>query len=225
MTQDVTVYPTETVPIGRLKAADYNPREMSPDERASLVRSITEFGFAEPVVARREDGLIVGGHQRVDALRELLKKKGRKKAAIDKFEVPVVWVDGLDDQRAKAMNLALNRIGGEWEYDKLRSVLEDLGTDKLLTEATGFGVSEIEDILALMSPEPAAVSSSDIDQSIGAMARRFKFVVGNDADAALCLDVLKKFGMTGPGNASQAFVDALRAAKKVAPRSKRAAKR
>ena len=45
----------------------------------------------------------------------------------------------LDETKEKQLNLALNKITGSWDNEKLRSVLKELGDDAL-----GIGFSEAE---------------------------------------------------------------------------------
>lgn len=126
---------TQEVKISDLKFAKYNPRQISNDDMASLVNSIREFGMVEPVVVNK-DNHVVGGHQRLIACKQL---------SID--TVPVVYVD-LPKKKEKILNLALNRIHGDWNMDKLAVVLEELkmddGDDLSLT---GFSEIEIGEIL------------------------------------------------------------------------------
>jgi len=103
------------VPIGDLNPAAYNPRRMPAGELEKLKRSIQRFGMVEPIVARK-DGTIVGGHQRYEAARQL---------GIE--SVPTVFVDVSDDE-AKLLNLALNKISGEWDTMRLASLLSELRT-------------------------------------------------------------------------------------------------
>ena len=80
-----------------------------------------------------KDGTIIGGHQRIEAAKNL----GME-------EVPVVQVD-MPENKAKALNLALNRIGGEFDDALLKSLLEQLGEeDKMLS---GFDEKEIAKLL------------------------------------------------------------------------------
>ena len=61
----------EEVPIDQLRPDPANPRRISEDELDSLERSIRQFGFVQPVLARKEDGTVIGGHQRLVAARRL----------------------------------------------------------------------------------------------------------------------------------------------------------
>lgn len=124
--------------------AEYNPRKISDKELQKLVRSIREFGFVQPVVintAKCRKNVVVGGHQRI---------KAAELAGLD--EVPVVEVK-LDEEKEKALNLALNKISGEWDSGALADVIESIkASDALL--ATGFDDIEISRILdAMMSEE------------------------------------------------------------------------
>ena len=126
----------EHVPIDQLRPDPANPRRISDAELEALTRSIKEFGLVDPIIARRGDGLVVGGHQRLIAARRLGLKA-----------IPVVYVDVTDEQ-AKLLNLALNRISGEWDQELLARLLAELqeapGVDISLS---GFGDDEIARLL------------------------------------------------------------------------------
>lgn len=116
-------------------AAPYNPRKIDADEMAALRRSIHFFGFVEPLVVNRRFDRIVGGHQRLQAARE----EGYTR-------LPVMFVD-LDEPSEKQLNLALNRISGEWDDDKLRALLADLSAAGADLKLTGFGDEELAELL------------------------------------------------------------------------------
>ena len=108
---------TERRKLADLKAAEYNPRKaLTPDdaEYQKIRRSIEEFGYVDPIIIN-EDGTIIGGHQRATVLKDL----GYQ-------EVDVVVV-ALDKQREKALNIALNKITGEWDEVKLKDLLPAKG--------------------------------------------------------------------------------------------------
>ena len=116
-------------------AAPYNPRKISDHDLDALRRSLRFFGTVEPVVVNRRSGRIVGGHQRV---------KAAEAEGID--ELPVCYVD-LDDPSEKQLNLALNRIHGEWDEEALERVLADLKTQGADMVLTGFTDAELEEFL------------------------------------------------------------------------------
>jgi ParB-like chromosome segregation protein Spo0J len=97
----------EHVPIDQLRPDPANPRKISDTELEALTRSMQQFGLVDPVIARREDGLVVGGHQRLLAARKLGIKT-----------VPVVYVD-LSLEQAQVLNFALNKISGSWDDELL----------------------------------------------------------------------------------------------------------
>ena len=112
-------------------AAPYNPRRISEHDLEGLRRSLRFFGAVEPIVVNRRSGHIVGGHQRVRA------------AEAEGIEnLPVVYVD-LDDPSEKQLNLALNRVTGEWDTDLLSKVLADLKEMGADLELTGFRDDEL----------------------------------------------------------------------------------
>ena len=123
----------KNIEIKKLKPAEYNPREMSLEEMESLKKSIKEFGLVEPIVINK-DFVIIGGHQRVYASEDLGKEK-----------VPCVVVD-LDKKKEKILNLALNRITGDWDTIKLSRIINELNSrDDLLL--SGFNESEVNQLL------------------------------------------------------------------------------
>lgn len=104
-----------TMPLSSLKAAPYNPRRISAEAMAGLEASLDRFGLVQPIIWNKRTGYVVGGHQRLKALR-----KQKVKLA------PVVIVD-LDSGEEKALNVALNspHIAGEFTA-KLDAVLDDI---------------------------------------------------------------------------------------------------
>lgn len=127
------------VDISVLNPATYNPRkDLKPDdpEYIKLKRSIQEFGYVEPLVVNKRNNVIVGGHQRFKVLKDL----GYK-------EIDVVYID-LDDIHEKSLNIALNKISGDWDADKLEDLLREINLDDGIDDLlTGFNLEEIDTIL------------------------------------------------------------------------------
>jgi ParB-like chromosome segregation protein Spo0J len=208
--------------IGDLRVAEYNPRIMPDSEMQALMESITTYGFVQPIIAREEDGEIGGGHQRLQAFIRVLVADGRTEEEIKDTEVPVVYVRGFDDAKMRALNLALNRIHGEWDYDKLAVVFDEIATLQPYEQqtVTGFTDTEIADIRALSgyeAPAQVAPDPGDIDAEIAKRARKLVFEIETDEDAAAVTSVLKAYGMTGPGNAADALVAVCKAAPPAQP--------
>ncbi len=139
MARKNTTNPTlQSIPVSKISPAKYNPRkDLKPGdpEYDKLKASIGEFGMLEPPVWNRRTGNLVGGHQRFKVAVE----DGAK-------EIPCIVVD-LDPRKEKTANLALNKISGEWDYDKLSRLLGDLELGPTEVGLSGFDAKEIEDIL------------------------------------------------------------------------------
>lgn len=120
-----------------LLPAEYNPRkDLKPGDKEyeKLKRSIEQFGYVEPVIWNQTTGRVVGGHQRLKVLMDM-----------GITEVDCVIVE-MDVEKEKALNIALNKISGEWDNDKLALLISDLqGTDFDIS-LTGFEPEELEDL-------------------------------------------------------------------------------
>lgn len=125
------------IKVTELNAAQYNPRialEPGMPEWEKLKTSIEQFGNVEPVVWNRRTGNVVDGHQRL----AVLKSMG--------YESVLCSVVDLDEKEEKLLNIALNKIKGQWDYDKLEEILS--GFDYEVATASGFSAEEIAVILA-----------------------------------------------------------------------------
>ena len=150
----------QKIPIAQLNPAAYNPRrELKPGDKEyeKLKRSISEFGFVEPIVWNKRSGNIVGGHQRFSVMKDL-----------GETEIDCVVVD-LDDKREKALNLALNKIQGEWDEDKLASVMADLDAGDFDVSFTGFDASEVDELLNKFYSKEAVQDDFDVDKEKAAI--------------------------------------------------------
>jgi len=127
----------QKIPVSKIKAAKYNPRkDLKPGdaEYEKLRRSIEEFGYVEPVIWNERTGNIVGGHQRFKVL-----------VTMGYQEIDCVVVD-LDPQREKALNVALNKISGEFDIPLLSDLLRDLNDNGFDVSLTGFDAAEIDEL-------------------------------------------------------------------------------
>ncbi|EGS7979355.1 DNA modification methylase [Enterococcus faecalis] len=123
--------------LSDLKAAEYNPRvDLKPgmQEYEKLKQSILEFGFVDPPIYNIQTGNLVGGHQRVAVAREL--------GLFNEIEVSVV---NLPLNKEKALNVALNKISGQWDEEKLYVLLNEL--DDEAVSLTGFDTEEVDSLL------------------------------------------------------------------------------
>ena len=133
------------VPADMINPAAYNPRkDLQPGdpEYEKLARSIEVYGYVEPVVWNERTGNAVGGHQRL----KILLANGAQE-----IDVSVV---NLSLEEEKALNIALNKISGEWDEERLALLLQELTEDATIDEAlTGFDPDEIDDIIAAITEE------------------------------------------------------------------------
>lgn len=154
----------QKIPISRINPAVYNPRkDLKPGdiEYEKLKKSITEFDIVEPLVWNKRTGNLVGGHQRLKILKEL-----------DYTEVEVSVVD-LPDAKEKALNLALNKISGEWDFPSLKNLLEELDTGEFDIEITGFDLKEIEDLMnQLHQPEEGLTDDDAVPEPTESIAKK-----------------------------------------------------
>lgn len=127
----------QKININNLKVADYNPRiefKKDDEEYKKIENSIKEFGYVEPIVVNK-DMTIVGGHQRLNVLKDL---------GYTEIDCVVINVSKIKE---KALNVALNKINGKWDYDKLNNVLNELvNSSEIDATLTGFSESEIENL-------------------------------------------------------------------------------
>ncbi len=128
-------FPVKRMLVHELTAAPYNPRRITDEQLTALGKSIAEFGLVEPIIYNKQTKHVVGGHQRIAAL-----------IAQGETETDVVIVD-LPEAKEKALNVALNKISGEWDNDKLSDLLREL-QDVGEIEWTGFSQEELADLLA-----------------------------------------------------------------------------
>lgn len=145
------------VPVEKLLPASYNPRkDLQPGdpEFEKLKRSVEEFGYVEPIIWNKRTGVVVGGHQRLKVLQHL-----------GYTEVDCVILD-LDEQKEKALNVALNKISGDWDIPLLTVLLKDLNDDGYDATLTGFDVSEMNELFddqsEIVEDDPPEVAPEDV---------------------------------------------------------------
>jgi ParB-like chromosome segregation protein Spo0J len=117
------------IKVELLKEAEYNPRVMNEQEIERLKNSIKKFGIVEPLVVNK-DYTIIGGHQRLKALKELEYK-----------EVPCFVLD-LSKEDEKILNIALNKITGSWNDEKLIKLIKEISENDEKLKLTGFSEDE-----------------------------------------------------------------------------------
>lgn len=142
---------TRIFKLDELNPAGYNPRkDLKPDDKQyqAIQNSIEQFGFVEPLVVNVHDGknMIVGGHQRYKIL---------KASGVSTTEAVVVDLDG---QKEKALNIALNKIDGEWDNEKLQELFREFDEEDVTD--IGFTEEEYEDLVKEYEDERQNVQES-----------------------------------------------------------------
>lgn len=144
--------------IRELNRATYNPRiDLIPGdtEYENLRRSINTYGMLIPVIWNKRTNNVVGGHQRLT----VLENEGET-------EVDVSVVD-LDETQERQLNVALNKIEGGWDNEKLAELLLDLGEDATLT---GFTQQEID---SLTNDIDSLIDGDTVDEELKAIEELF----------------------------------------------------
>ena len=137
----------ESININEIKPANYNPRLIKGEEFQKLEESINEFGLVDPIIINLENNNIIGGHQRYDVLMKN-KDKGNENLFLIKLG-KIGWVFNntdlniKDENHEKALNIALNKISGEWDNNKLSELIGDLNLTGFNINLTGFDDIEI----------------------------------------------------------------------------------
>lgn len=126
------------IPIELINPAAYNPRkDLSPndEEYKKLEQSLNEFGYADPIIWNETTGNLVGGHQRL----KILINNGAKSVKAS--------VVHMEEMKEKAFNIALNKISGCWDNEKLNAVIDELINEGADISKTGFSEYEINGII------------------------------------------------------------------------------
>jgi len=177
-----------TVPITQINPAPYNPRKaLKPgdDEYARLKRSIETFAYVDPLIWNKRTGNLVGGHQRLAVL--------TNEFGITEVDVSVV---DLDDNAEKSLNVALNKIDGEWDDDGLAALLMDLQSADYDATLTGFDENEIDAMLADLDASAAAGSvDTPVDREVKSV-REIIIQCETEAEQNELFTDLKKRGIT-----------------------------
>lgn len=142
----------QKIKIDKLNPAKYNPRKKlkaGDPEYEKLKRSIETFGYVEPIVWNKKTGLVISGHQRLTVLTDL----GYK-------EADCVVVD-MNENDEKALNVAMNKIGGEFDSPLLKDLLEELDHGAYDLELTGFDMDEIESLMTQFHVDTPEVIDND----------------------------------------------------------------
>ena len=147
----------QTLPIDVLLPAVYNPRKSlkkGDKEYEKIKNSILEFGYVEPIIINY-DMTVIGGHQRLTVLKDL----GYK-------DVQCVVVEIKDENKVKALNIALNKITGVWNEQLLADLISDLQKSDYNIDFTGFEPPEIEQLFSKVHNKEIKEDDFDVDEAL-----------------------------------------------------------
>ena len=142
--------------IADLIPASYNPRKkLKPGDKEyeKIKNSIREFGYVEPIIIN-SDMTIIGGHQRATVLADL-----------GYTEVECIVVD-IDKNKEKALNVALNKITGEWNKELLADLIKDLEDSEFDVSITGFEPPEIEQLFNSVHDKKIMEDDFDVEAEL-----------------------------------------------------------
>jgi DNA modification methylase len=142
--------------IEELIPASYNPRKkLKPgdNEFEKIKNSIAEFGYVDPVIVNK-DMTVIGGHQRLTVLKEL-----------GYAEIDCVVID-IDKTKEKALNIALNKISGEWNKELLGDLIKDLQSLDYDIGFTGFDPPEIDQLFSDLHDKEIKEDEFDLSKAL-----------------------------------------------------------
>ena len=147
----------KTLSVDELRPAAYNPRKKlkaGDKEYEKIKNSILEFGYVEPIIVNY-DMTVIGGHQRLTVLKDL-----------GYTEVQCVEVHIEDENKVKALNIALNKITGAWNEQLLADLIVDLQTANFNTDFTGFEAPEIEQLFSKVHNKEIKEDDFDVEAEL-----------------------------------------------------------
>ena len=149
--------------LSDLNPAKYNPRKaLKPGDKEfeKLENSIKNFGYVELIVVNEaNENTVISGHQRLSVLKHL-----------GETEVECVVVS-MNEADEKALNIAMNKVSGEWDTEKLAEVMDSLKELDYNLGLTGFEPPEIDELFNQVHDKN--VKDDDFDSEKAAEAPAF----------------------------------------------------
>ena len=144
------------LPLNELKPAAYNPRKKlkkGDKEYEKIKQSLLKFGYVDPIIVNK-DMTVIGGHQRLTVLKDL------------DYETAKCVIVDLPKEDEKALNIALNKITGQWDDALLADLLLDLQESDFNLDLTGFEPPEIDDILSNIHDKELSEDEFDVEEEL-----------------------------------------------------------
>ena len=177
------IVPAEYNPIVTLTEADF--------EYKALKASIDEFGLVVPLVVNERTGTLVSGHQRLNVM---------LKNGVEETEVVVV---DMEPEKEKALCIAMNKVGGQWDYGLLADIMEELRNSEIDTTATGFSSNEIAELLGELQEEAGDIpevdgvdKKEDTEDGVPCIVGEYKFRIPDGPYKDMMADIREKVGFS-----------------------------
>ncbi|EGL47626.1 site-specific DNA-methyltransferase [Streptococcus dysgalactiae] len=142
--------------LSELHPASYNPRKKlkkGDKEYEKIKQSLLKFGYVDPIIVNN-DLTVIGGHQRLTVLKDL------------DYETAKCVIVDLSKEDEKALNIALNKITGQWDDQLLADLLLDLQESDFNLDLTGFEPPEIDDILSNVHDKDLSDDDFDVEEEL-----------------------------------------------------------
>lgn len=136
------------VKIADLNPAPYNPRVWRKEAIEQLTESVKTYGLVDPVIingAPERKNVVISGHFRIKVAKDL-----------GYTEVPAVYLHISDVDKEKRLNLTLNKVTGDWDWNLLAEF------DETLLSSAGFTSEELDTIFA----EDETPEEFDLDKEL-----------------------------------------------------------
>lgn len=159
----------EYVNIKDVKGADVNPKQ---HDIGTLHLSMDRFGFVMPIIRNEATGKLVGGHGRIETLRQkymLDKTKPPKGIKVDDegdWLVPMITgISFKSDVEADAYLIADNRLVelGGWEPPELKDLIEKIAVETNTLDGIGFDEQDLQQLFEDLSEEVNEKLDNEID--------------------------------------------------------------
>lgn len=153
----------QLVDSSRLNPAPYNPSKVDRKHIEQVKTSIIEENFLEPLVAQKDSLILIGGHTRLVAVKEICFQAG-----VPLPELPVYILD-ISNRHAKLLNIKLNNLKGSFDDKLLGALLKDIESEEKMRneEITGIGLDDDKVLRLINKSEPKPPKVEDPTDAFG----------------------------------------------------------
>lgn len=180
--KQTTVKVKDLVPNPKNPRMDLRPGMPMYDK---LKNSIGRFGYIDPIIWNRRTGMIVSGHQRFQVMKDIAEENGEPFDEIDVMEVD------MPENKQDSFMVAVNKITGFWDMEKLASLFRELEEEDL--KYTGYDSIEIDSLLE-GDEENIIIEDEDYIQKEQKETYRLTLYFDNPEDVDTAYDKLTEEG-------------------------------